>query len=83
MMLYLLHLDPPLAHARHYLGFAEDVPARIERHLAGTGSPLIRAALANGSTITLAAVFEGDRTFERVLKRRKNTPRLCPICTPS
>ncbi len=29
---YLLHLDKPLRHARHYVGLADDLAARLERH---------------------------------------------------
>jgi hypothetical protein len=60
---YLLHIEPPLAHARHYLGWVEgnlprpSIPQDIEEHLRGVGSPLIRAAIAQGSKITLARVW--------------------------
>jgi predicted GIY-YIG superfamily endonuclease len=33
--IYLLHLDKPLRHARHYVGLADDLPARLERHASG------------------------------------------------
>ncbi len=85
---YLLHFDPGLAVtgnrvARHYLGFAEhDVDARVEQHLRRQGSPLVAAVLAAGGRVTLEHVWAGvDRSFERRLKRRHETPRLCPRCT--
>lgn len=78
---YLLHLEPPLAHARHYLGWARDLEGRLANHRAGRGSPLIAAAVASGSRIELARTWEDvDRHFERALKRRHETPRLCPVC---
>jgi hypothetical protein len=39
--------SPPRNHARHYIGWALDVEARLAGHLAGAGSPLVRAAMAN------------------------------------
>jgi hypothetical protein len=84
---YLVHFEPGLPVtgnrvARHYLGFAEhDVDARIEQHLRRQGSPLVAAVLAAGGHVTLERVWTGvDRGFERRLKRRHETPRLCPRC---
>jgi predicted GIY-YIG superfamily endonuclease len=79
--LYLLHFDPPLHHARHYLGYSQDSAKRIAAHLAGHGSPLVRAALDAGCTVTLVRTWSnGTRTLERKLKNRHNGPRLCPVC---
>lgn len=83
-MIYLIHFEKPLFHARHYLGFCvEDLEARIDRHAKGTGSKLMRAVVKAGIRFAVVRVWEeGDRNFERKLKNRKNTPRLCPICNP-
>jgi predicted GIY-YIG superfamily endonuclease len=35
MSIYLLHFDKPLHHAKHYLGLADDLEARLARHTAG------------------------------------------------
>ena len=79
--LYLLHFDPPLCHARHYLGWAPDLEPRLAAHRAGRGSPLTAAVIAAGGRIELARTWEGvDRHFERALKNRHETPRLCPLC---
>lgn len=84
---YLLHFEPGLRVtanrvARHYLGFAEgDVHARVAQHLRGQGSPLVAAVLAAGGAVTLERVWiDADRRFERRLKARHETPRLCPRC---
>jgi hypothetical protein len=85
---YLLAFEPGLPVtanrvARHYLGFAEhDVEARIEQHLRlRRGSPLVAAVIAAGGRVTLERVWSGvGRGFERRLKRRHETPRLCPRC---
>ena len=87
MTVYVLHLDPPLKHARHYIGYTPDATAarRVGEHLSGSAkaNPLIRAALAAGSIVTVAHVFEGDaagRDFERHLKDRRDTRAWCGCC---
>jgi hypothetical protein len=78
---YLIHLQRPYRHARHYLGWTLDVERRLAVHRAGGGSPLLRAASAAGISFTVARTWPGDRHLERRLHRRKNSPaRLCPIC---
>ena len=78
---YLLHFAEKYYHAQHYLGFTEDLEARIERHKTGNGSPLVRAVVNAGIEIELARTWSGDRKLERRLKDRHNTPKqLCPIC---
>lgn len=80
---YLLHFDPPYLHAQHYLGWSHDIAARVHQHASGgsRSSPLVQAALANGSRIRLARVWLGaDRNFERTLKNRRYARRICPEC---
>jgi predicted GIY-YIG superfamily endonuclease len=78
---YVLHFDPPYRHAGHYIGWAHDADARVAQHIAGVGSPLVRAAVLVGSQVRLAATFSGSRYLERRLKRWHNTTaRVCPIC---
>jgi predicted GIY-YIG superfamily endonuclease len=78
---YVLHFDPPYRHAGHYIGWAQDADARIAQHVAGSGSPLVRAAVIAGSHVRVAATFAGSRYLERRLKRWHNTTaRVCPIC---
>lgn len=91
---YLLHLSRPLgnlanprAQASHYVGFADDpagdgagLERRIAEHLAGRGAKLTQAAIAAGIEITLVACWRAPLAFEKQLKRRKEAPRLCPIC---
>ncbi|HEY9826950.1 MAG TPA: GIY-YIG nuclease family protein [Stenomitos sp.] len=78
---YLLHFNPPLHHARHYIGFAKtSVERRIRQHQQGTGAALTKAAIAAGIQLELARIWEGNRSLERQLKNLKNAPRLCPIC---
>lgn len=81
--LYLLHFDPKLCHAQHYLGFSDDVRRRVHEHVGGGShsSPLVRAAIAAGSSVSLTRVWVGgDRTLERKLKNRHRLAPLCPVC---
>jgi len=81
MAVYLLHFIPPYKHARHYLGYAEDVDARNIRHMAGRGARLCEVQReAGGSWVVARVWFGGDRSLERQLKRRCNHSRFCPIC---
>lgn len=81
--IYILHFEPPLAHARHYLGSTRDVPSRVAYHRAGRGSPLVRAAVDAGCEVIVSRTLHGSRDDEARLKRQHNTPRLCPLCNPS
>lgn len=83
---YLIHICPPYKHARHYLGWTQadnTGQRRFDRHKAGNGSPLIKAALQAGSSCTISRLWHNvDRNFERKLKNRKESPYLCPLCNP-
>jgi predicted GIY-YIG superfamily endonuclease len=84
---YLIHFDRPLGNldnprgqARHYLGYTDDLDARLEAHRRGRGARLMEVVAEAGIGWRVARTWEGDRELERKLKRRKNSPRLCPIC---
>jgi predicted GIY-YIG superfamily endonuclease len=79
--IYLLHLDKPLRHAKHYVGFADDLEARLERHANGHGARMLQVCRERGISWTLARTWTGDRKFERRLKNRKDAPHICPICS--
>jgi hypothetical protein len=92
--LYLLHFEPayqaPIGDtglvkvAGHYLGStAGSAEARLAEHLAGRGSPLVRAAVAAGCAIELVAIGAGDKKAERRLKRRHQHSVYCPRCSSS
>ncbi|MBX3058284.1 MAG: endonuclease [Anaerolineae bacterium] len=79
----MLHLERPLCPthpAQHYIGYADDLAARIQKHTAGNGSRFMQVAKQRQIGFQVARVWRGDRTFERSLKRRKSANRLCPIC---
>lgn len=80
-IVYLIHLDRPLAHARHYLGSTDDLERRLHEHEQGNGSKMLAAVARAGITWQLARTWPGDRAWERRLKRYKKSKRLCPICS--
>ena len=80
---YLLHFDEPYKHARHYLGYAEDLEARLAQHRAGQAARLTQVIKEAGITFTLVRTWEGGRDLERQLKRWHDSPALCPLCNPT
>ena len=77
---YLLHFSEPFGHARHYIGWAEDLQRRLAQHRAGQGSNLCRHASMAGVTFTLAATWPGTRSDERRRHRNHHGARDCPVC---
>ena len=78
---YLLHFARPYHHARHYLGFASNLAARIKSHRLGKGSPLIAAVIDDGIEIFVARTWENvTRAFERRGHRKGSKRDVCPIC---
>jgi len=83
-VVYLIHFDQAIAdHARHYLGWASDLDARLEAHRAGRGARLLEVVKERGIGWHVSRTWEGTRDRERAIKDRAESPRLCPDCTPS
>ena len=81
MAVYLIHIDKPIGHARHYIGYSEDVAARLKRHRAGQGGRLLAAAVKRGIHFDVVRIWtEAGRAWEARLKRQGNIARLCPMC---
>jgi predicted GIY-YIG superfamily endonuclease len=79
--IYLIHFAPAYKHAKHYLGYADDIEPRIHAHLHGRGARLTQVVRDAGCTLLLVRIWEGEnRTTERKFKRRSHVPKLCPIC---
>ena len=53
-IVYLLHFDRSYRHARHYIGFTQNLEQRLEAHRAGRGSPRrwSQRRLPTGSTFS-------------------------------
>lgn len=84
---YLIHFDAPLGNtsnprgqARHYIGYTDDLPARIETHRRGNGAAIMAAVRRAGIGWEVVRTWAGGRDLERRLKRRKKARCLCPIC---
>ena len=78
--IYLIHFSGPVSPdhtAQHYLGWAQDAQERLKNHTAA----IVRAAKERGLTCHVVRLWNGTRNDERKLKQRKNTPRLCPVCS--
>lgn len=81
---YLIHLASPISHAHHYLGYtkADTVEERFKKHKTGCGARLLQVANELGIDYEVVRTWAGGRELERRLKKRKDSPRLCPICNP-
>ena len=77
---YLLHFSEPYKHARHYTGWTEDLPARLEAHGNGRGARLMEVIKAAGIGFTLARTWPGTKNRERHIKTQGGASRHCPEC---
>lgn len=77
---YLLHFVEPYKHAKHYLGSADDLSARLAEHRHGTGARLTQVVRDAGISWVVARTWLGGRRLERKLKAQRSGVRLCPIC---
>ncbi len=82
-LVYLLHLNKPYRHAKHYIGYVEkekDLQKRLDRHRSGKGARLLQVVLAAGIDFEVSRIWhDKDRAFERSQKQRGHS-RKCPIC---
>jgi len=78
--IYLLHFHQPYRHARHYLGFAADLNARLAKHGTAEGARLCQVVRQAGIGWTLARTWSGGRDRERQLKQQGGRSRMCPMC---
>jgi predicted GIY-YIG superfamily endonuclease len=81
-VIYMLHFHQPYRHARHYVGWTEDLLDRLDRHAAGHGARLVTVITQAGIGFTLVRICEGTRHTERAIKNAGGAPRYCPACTP-
>jgi hypothetical protein len=82
---YICHLDPPLAHARHYTGHAGPghLAERLADHGTSRGARLLQVQRERGGSWHLARTLPGGRDLERAIKDAQAVPRYCPDCTPA
>lgn len=84
--IYLLHFDrpvSPLSPARHYCGLTTNLDKRLTLHMLGASQAhIMRACARRAINFQLARTwYTDDPGLEGMLKRTKNLPRFCPICT--
>jgi predicted GIY-YIG superfamily endonuclease len=77
---YLLHFDRPYEHAKHYIGWTDDLEARLGLHAKGQGARLLAVVKAAGIGWQLARTWTGDRHRERQIKNQGGASRCCPLC---
>lgn len=80
---YLLHFERPISPkhtCQHYLGSTSNLAERIALHRAGHGSRLCQVAKERDIRFVVVETWEGGMDVERQLKKRKEGPRLCPVC---
>ena len=82
MAVYLIHLNEPLGHARHYSGYAKgnNPQKRIDKHGTAKGARMLKVAAERGISWVVAQIWpDADREFERSLKKRGQAA-ICPLC---
>jgi predicted GIY-YIG superfamily endonuclease len=77
---YLIHFDAPYKHARHYIGWTEDLSGRLRAHAGGNGARLITVVNQAGIGWELARTWEGTRARERQIKNQGGAAGVCPVC---
>ncbi len=78
---YLIHLDEPIAHASHYIGWSRFFKQRILHHRRGTGAKFLAEAVRRGIAFDVVRTWKNsDGNFERKLKNRKKARMFCPVC---
>jgi predicted GIY-YIG superfamily endonuclease len=78
---YLICFNKPYKHAKHYLGFTENLDRRLTDHLCGMGARLMEVVTEAKIEWKVVRTWSGDRKLERRLKNRKEAPALCPLCS--
>jgi hypothetical protein len=81
-LVYTLHLWPPIAHAKHYTGYATSekrLPERLTDHALGRGARLTQVQVERGGSWVVAQTEPGDGRKERSLKQH-GAARRCEVC---
>jgi predicted GIY-YIG superfamily endonuclease len=81
-LVYTLHLWPPIAHAKHYTGYATSekrLPERLTDHALGRGARLTQVQVERGGSWVVAQTEPGDGKRERSLKQH-GASRRCEVC---
>ena len=79
---YLLCLRPPYKQAEHYLGSASGLAERLRQHGTCGGARLLQVQREAGGDFLLTRTWPGGRDVEHHFKAQRQSPKLCPHCTP-
>lgn len=79
---YLIHFDDPYEHARHYLGWTNDLEYRMRQHQNGNGARLMAVIAEAQIPWRIVRLWEADRSVEATFKRWHCNTKLCPVCNP-
>ena len=82
-IIYMLHFSQPYKHARHYVGWTEDLLDRLDQHAAGHGARLVAVITQAGIGFTLVRICEGTRRTERAIKNAGGAPGTAPSAPPT
>ncbi|MBD3387428.1 MAG: hypothetical protein GF414_00605 [Candidatus Altiarchaeales archaeon] len=84
---YVIHLNRPFRHAKHYIGYTTDIVRRMTHHSLGhrDSSHFMKAVCRAGIrwSVTMVQSFEDAKEavcFEKKLKRDKRSSLHCPLC---
>lgn len=87
--IYILHIEIPLSHARHYMGSTQDLEPRLAAHAQGRGARLTQVLLELSMKWQLGGLFQEKdfsvhstgRKAERKAKNNHSGPTYCEICS--
>lgn len=83
MTVYLIHFEEPYHHAKHYVGFTDNLDQRLKEHKQGKSARLMEVVKQAGIAWECVRTWNVDRKFERRIKTGYHAvPKLCPICNP-
>lgn len=75
---YLLHFERPFKHARHYMGYADNLERRLVEHSTGRGARLMKAVVEAGIDFVIARTWENctehDEARLKLRRLRKPSP---------
>jgi hypothetical protein len=80
---YLACLRPPYKQAAHYLGSAFGLAARLRQHGTSEGARLLEVQAGAGGSFVLTRTWPSGRAVEAYFKAQRQSPKLCPRCTPN
>jgi len=79
---YIAHLDPPYAHAKHYSGFTTNLSQRLADHRAGfrAASRLMQVQHDAGGSFRLGRLWQGVTRAREVQVKESSAAKYCLIC---